>query len=242
MGSKSTSSAAPTTSPLTSLNKDLPVISNAIIHYPSIAREEAGYELGRLLTRAGYEVTVTYTPGLEIVDFGFGGVTDDASWDRARQRGAQGTNTPVLALKVCPHGEGLPLPAYETEGAAGMDLRAAIGEDESISLLPGERRLIPSGISLAIPHGYEVQVRPRSGLALKHGISVVNTPGTVDCDYRGEIKIVLINHGQHAFSINRGDRIAQMVVAPVVQAIVNVVDELDATHRGENGYGSTGST
>lgn len=135
-----------------------------------------------------------------------------------------------------PHGEGLDLPAYATEGAAGMDVLAA----EDVTLQPGGRHAVATGLALAIPQGYEVQVRPRSGLALKHGISVPNTPGTIDSDYRGELKIILINHGTEPFAIARGDRVAQLVIAPVVQAKWEEVAALGDTTRGAGGFGSTG--
>ena len=135
-----------------------------------------------------------------------------------------------------PHGAGLPLPAYATAGAAGMDVVAA----EDVTIAPGERRAVATGFALAIPDGYEVQVRPRSGLALKHGISLPNTPGTIDSDYRGELKIIMINLGQDPFAIARGDRIAQLVVAPVLPAYFVEVDALDDTARGSGGFGSTG--
>ncbi len=133
----------------------------------------------------------------------------------------------------------LSLPAYKTSQAAGVDLYAAI--KESIVLEPGESKLIPSGIHIALPNGYEAQIRPRSGLALKYGISIVNTPGTVDADYRGPLGIILINHGKEAFTINRGERIAQMVINKVAQAEWNLVNELDSTERGQGGFGSTGT-
>lgn len=139
-----------------------------------------------------------------------------------------------------PHAEGLPLPAYESEGAAGMDLRAAAPEDEPITLRPGERALVPTGLCIALPAGFEAQVRPRSGLAAKAGITCLNTPGTIDSDYRGEVKVILINLGPEDFIIRRGDRIAQMVIAPVVQARWREVANLDGTDRGESGFGSTG--
>ena len=142
---------------------------------------------------------------------------------------------PVM-VKRLPHFEGLTLPAYATDGAAGMDVLAA----EDVTLAPGERWPVATGLAVAIPHGYEIQVRPRSGLALKHGIGVPNTPGTIDSDYRGELKVILINHGQFAFEVRRGDRIAQLVLAPVVRASWLKVEELDATARGEGGFGSTG--
>ncbi len=134
----------------------------------------------------------------------------------------------------------LQMPAYETELAAGVDMRAAIDADSPIVLQPGARALIATGLAMALPAGYEAQIRPRSGLAYKHGISVVNSPGTIDADYRGEIKILLINHGREAFDIKRGDRIAQMIIAPVTRAVFNVVDTLSETRRGAGGYGSTG--
>jgi dUTP pyrophosphatase len=144
-------------------------------------------------------------------------------------------NIPVL-VKRLPHFEGLALPAYATDGAAGMDVLAA----EDVTLAPGARHAVATGLALAIPPGYEIQVRPRSGLALKHGITVPNTPGTIDSDYRGELKVILINHGAEAFEILRGDRVAQLVLAPVVRADWLEVDELDETLRGEGGFGSTG--
>lgn len=141
-----------------------------------------------------------------------------------------------VEVKRLPHGQDLPLPAYATSGAAGMDVVAA----EDVALEPGARHPVATGLALAIPHGYEIQVRPRSGLALKHGITVPNTPGTIDSDYRGELKIIMINHGSEPFAIRRGDRVAQLVLAPVVQASWSEVEELDATERGAGGFGSTG--
>ena len=147
-----------------------------------------------------------------------------------------------VTVSVCPlpHFEGLDLPAYETIGSAGMDVRAAVSQEEPILLQAGERAMIPTGLSVAIPQGYEIQVRPRSGLALKHGITVPNTPGTIDSDYRGEIKVILINLGQDAFTIQRGERIAQLVLAPVTQLAWIEVGALDETDRGAGGFGSTG--
>ncbi|UUX52100.1 dUTP diphosphatase [Nisaea acidiphila] len=144
-----------------------------------------------------------------------------------------------VKVRRLPHGADLPLPAYQTADSAGMDLLAAI-EDEVV-IAPGERTLIPTGLAIALPPGYEGQVRPRSGLALKHGVTQVNTPGTVDADYRGEVGVVLINHGNEPFTVTRGMRIAQMVVAPVIQARWNEVTELDETERGGGGFGSTGT-
>ncbi len=134
----------------------------------------------------------------------------------------------------------LQMPTYETDLAAGVDLRAAIDADNPVVLKPGARALVATGFAMALPPGYEAQIRPRSGLAYKYGISVVNSPGTVDADYRGEVKILLINHGADSFTVNRGERIAQMVVAPVTQAKFEVVNKLSETTRGAGGYGSTG--
>ncbi len=144
---------------------------------------------------------------------------------------------PVVPL---PHFKGLELPSYETTGSAGMDVRAAVPEDTPLTLEPGARELVPTGITMAIPHGYEVQVRPRSGLAVKHGITCLNTPGTIDSDYRGEVKVILINLGTEPFVIQRGERIAQLIVAPVTQGLFEIVDDLDETARGTGGFGSTG--
>ncbi|MEO8114083.1 MAG: dUTP diphosphatase [Phenylobacterium sp.] len=141
-----------------------------------------------------------------------------------------------------PHGEGLPLPAYETAQAAGMDLRAAVPEDEPLVLRPGSRFPVPTGLAFALPDGFEGQVRPRSGLAAKSGITCLNTPGTIDADYRGEVKVILINLGEHEVTIRRGDRIAQLVIAPVVQATWAEVASLEETARGAGGFGSTGGS
>jgi dUTP pyrophosphatase len=145
-----------------------------------------------------------------------------------------------VELQRLPHAEGLPLPAYQTNDAAGLDLMAAVAENEPLTLAPGQYALVPTGLAMALPPGYEAQVRPRSGLAAKHGVTVLNSPGTIDADYRGEIKVILINHGQAAFVIKRGERIAQMVIAPVVQAALVPVAELSSTDRGAGGFGSTG--
>ncbi|HEX8485618.1 dUTP diphosphatase [Sphingomonas sp.] len=141
-----------------------------------------------------------------------------------------------IALKRLPHGEGLPLPAYATLGAAGLDIVAA----EALVLQPGQRHAVETGFAIAIPDGYEVQVRPRSGLALKHGVTCLNTPGTIDSDYRGEVKVILANLGADAFQVVRGERIAQLVPAPVLRATIDEVDSLDDTARGAGGFGSTG--
>jgi|TARA_R110000822_G_scaffold10229_1_gene38874 dUTP pyrophosphatase len=146
----------------------------------------------------------------------------------------------IVSVRPLPHFEGLDLPAYETIGSAGMDVRAAVSQEEPILLQAGERAMIPTGLSVAIPQGYEIQVRPRSGLAAKHGLTCLNTPGTIDSDYRGEIKVILINLGQDAFTIQRGERIAQLVLAPVTQLAWEEVDALDETDRGAGGFGSTG--
>ena len=146
------------------------------------------------------------------------------------------TDSVGVRVKRLPHGEGLDLPAYATSGAAGMDVLAA----EDLTLESGQRHAVATGLAMAIPQGFEIQVRPRSGLALKHGISVPNSPGTIDSDYRGELKVILINHGTEDFAISRGERIAQLVLAPVTQAEWEVVEQLDETNRGEGGFGSTG--
>ena len=149
--------------------------------------------------------------------------------------------SPTIAVTRLPHADGLPLPAYETSGSAGMDLRAAVPEDAPITLHPGARVMAPTGLCIALPEGFEAQVRPRSGLAAKSGVTCLNTPGTIDSDYRGEIKVILINLGPEDFVIRRGDRIAQMVIAPVVQAPGTEVESLDETARGAFGFGSTGA-
>ena len=148
---------------------------------------------------------------------------------------------PLIEIKRLPHGADLQLPAYETAEAAGMDLRAALGADETVTLKPGQRALVPTGLSMAMPAGYEAQIRPRSGLAAKNGITVLNTPGTIDSDYRGELKIILINLGDEDFDITRDMRIAQMIIAPMVQARLQETDSLSDTVRGAGGFGSTGT-
>ena len=148
------------------------------------------------------------------------------------------TTNPVCKFKKLPHGSDLPLPSYESAAAAGMDLRAAV--KNPVTLQPGERLLVPAGFQMAIPKGYEAQIRPRSGLAYKHGITMLNTPGTIDSDYRGEVKVLAVNHGEEEFTISHGDRIAQMVIAPVSQAEIHEVQSLDETERNEGGFGSTG--
>ena len=150
-------------------------------------------------------------------------------------------SAPLLEIKWLDHGVGLEAPSYESDLAAGMDLRAALGEDAPLTLAPGAHALIETGFAMALPPGFEAQVRPRSGLAAKNGITVLNTPGTIDADYRGEVKIILINLGHEAFTIERGMRIAQMVIAPVVQASPKIVTQLSETQRGTSGFGSTGT-
>jgi dUTP pyrophosphatase len=147
---------------------------------------------------------------------------------------------PIIPIRRLANNPDLPLPAYETAGAAGMDLRAAVAEAEPIVLRPGARAAVPTGLAFALPQGFEGQVRPRSGLAARYGVTQVNTPGTIDSDYRGEVKVILINLGQEDFTIRRGDRIAQLVIAPVTQAQWTEVESLDDTVRGEGGFGSTG--
>jgi dUTP pyrophosphatase len=146
----------------------------------------------------------------------------------------------VLRVKRLPHGEGLPLPSYQSAHAAGLDVVAAVLEDAPVALAPGDRALIPTGMALEIPVGYEAQVRPRSGLAIKHGVTLLNSPGTIDADYRGELMVIVINNGNEPFLVRRGDRIAQLVIAPVSHVEIAEVEELAATARGEGGFGSTG--
>jgi dUTP pyrophosphatase len=149
--------------------------------------------------------------------------------------------TPILKLKKLPHGEGLALPAYETAGAAGVDLRAAVPDNGPISLKPGAREAVPTGLLLEIPDGFEGQVRPRSGLALKRGVTCLNSPGTIDSDYRGEVKVILANLGDEDFLVTRGMRIAQLVIAPVTRVQIVETAEASTTARGSGGFGSTGS-
>ncbi|SNB67078.1 MULTISPECIES: dUTP diphosphatase [unclassified Agrobacterium] len=152
----------------------------------------------------------------------------------------QNDNSPLLRLVRLANGADLELPSYETRGAAGMDLRAAVPAGETLILQPGERALVPTGFIFEVPQGYEAQIRPRSGLAIKNGITCLNSPGTVDSDYRGEVKVILANLGQDVFIIERGMRIAQMVIAPVTQVVVSEVTETSETARGAGGFGSTG--
>lgn len=146
----------------------------------------------------------------------------------------------TVEIQILANAHGLSLPAYQSADAAGLDLLAAIRDDAPLTLMPGHRLLVPSGLVLAVPPGYEAQVRPRSGLALKHGVTVLNAPGTIDADYRGEVGVLLINHGQESFTIKRGERIAQLVIAPVTRANLVVKEQLSSTGRGVGGFGSTG--
>jgi dUTP diphosphatase len=150
-------------------------------------------------------------------------------------------STPVrIEIRQLPHGEGLALPSYQSAHAAGLDLLAAVPQDQPLVLAPGAYAMVPTGLAIALPEGLEAQVRPRSGLAAKHGVTVLNAPGTVDADYRGEISVILINHGREAFVIRRGERIAQMVISAVTRAELVAVDKLTSTDRGSGGFGSTG--
>lgn len=146
----------------------------------------------------------------------------------------------TVEIQRLPHADGLALPAYQTVHAAGLDLLAAVPEDRPLSLQPRQRALVPTGLMIALPPGFEAQVRPRSGLALKHGVTVLNSPGTVDADYRGEVSVLLINHGDEPFTIRRGERIAQLVIASASQADLVAVESLSSTDRGSGGFGSTG--
>lgn len=152
----------------------------------------------------------------------------------------QGSKRTVIRVQQLPHGVGLPLPSYQTEGSAGMDLIAALDEEETIFLPAGERVLVPTGLALEIPHGYEAQIRPRSGIALTYGVTVLNSPGTIDSDYRGEVRVMLINLGLETFAIERNARIAQLVIAPVTRVTLEQTDELVNSDRGSGGFGSTG--
>ena len=150
------------------------------------------------------------------------------------------TSAITVEVQCLPHTEGLPLPAYQSAHAAGLDLLAAVPESQPLTMQPGQRALVPTGLMIAVPPGHEAQVRPRSGLAFKHGVTVLNSPGTVDADYRGEVSVLLINHGDEPFTIRRGERIAQLVIAAVTQADLVVVASLSSTDRGSGGFGSTG--
>ncbi|PWK70532.1 dUTP diphosphatase [Aminobacter sp. AP02] len=153
----------------------------------------------------------------------------------------ENTSAPVIGIVRLPHAAELPLPSYETSGAVGMDLRAAVPDDRPLLILPGKRALVPTGLVFEIPEGFEGQLRPRSGLAFKHGITCLNTPGTIDSDYRGEVKVLLINHGDEDFYVERGMRIAQMVIASVTRASIEERSLAGETTRGNGGFGSTGT-
>ncbi len=152
----------------------------------------------------------------------------------------QSLRRPVIRVQRLPHGEGLPLPSYQTDGSAGMDLIAALAEEETLFLPAGERALVPTGLAMEIPPGYEGQIRPRSGIALTYGVTVLNAPGTIDSDYRGEIRVMVVNLGLETFAIERGTRIAQLIIAPVSRATLELADGLVETGRGAGGFGSTG--
>ena len=152
----------------------------------------------------------------------------------------QGLRHPVIRVQRLPHAKGLPLPEYQSDRAAGMDLIAALAEEETLFLPMGERALVPTGLAMAIPQGFEGQIRPRSGIALTYGVTVLNSPGTIDADYRGEVKVLLANLGLETFTIERGARIAQLIIAPVSRASFELVAELDESPRGGGGFGSTG--
>lgn len=154
---------------------------------------------------------------------------------------ASGAADIEIAMQQLPHGAGLEMPDYQSADAAGMDLRAAVPEDGPVTLAPMARALVPSGLAIALPPGYEAQVRPRSGLALKHGIGVLNAPGTIDADYRGEVQVLLVNLGTEAFTVERGMRVAQLVIAAVTRARIRIVGELPVSARGPGGFGSTGA-
>jgi len=205
-----------------------------IITFANARRADHAHSLAARFLKQGYGAVTVTSDDAEAVNID----GDTYTWEGANRLLRAAETRLRVPLVVLPHGDGLPLPAYETEGAAGMDLRAAIAEP--ITLLPGERALIPTGLSFALPDGYEAQVRPRSGLSVKFGISIVNAPGTVDSDYRGEIKVPLINLGQEPFVVERGERIAQIVFAPVTMAQWVQVWALDTTSRGAGGFGSTG--
>lgn len=207
-----------------------------IITYTRAARAERAYELAKLFEAIGRRTTVS-TDDQEAV------YLDDntvLTWEAALAFVQDQHNSVPVAFVPLEHAQGLPLPAYETRGSAGLDLRAAIPEDETLFVNPGAIVIVPTGVTVALPAGLELQVRPRSGLAAKNGVTVLNSPGTVDSDYRGEIKVILINHGSEPFAVNRGDRIAQAVFAPYVRIRFDVVAELDQTERGTGGFGSTG--
>lgn len=212
----------------------------ATVYYGRVSLQESAGDLAERLEENGVRAYVLFDPDVgERVEFHGEGAPTPMGYDGAYLflKGFEPVG-PALDLVVLPHGEGLPLPTYETAGASAMDLRAAI--EEPVYLLPGQRKLVPTGLSFAVPAGFEAQVRGRSGLAIKHGIGLVNGIGTIDSDFRGETCVILINHGQEMFTIQRGDRIAQLVIAPVRQVTWKPVAALDETARGAGAYGSTG--
>ena len=225
---------------------DTPTLS-ATVNYTRVADQHRAEHLGTAFRLRGYDVKVNYTahevmqyPITVSLQTGVGAYTV-MSYDYAQAYLKRLENSVALEVVRLENLGDLPLPAYETDGAAGMDLRAAFGPGVAAYVLPkGEIGIIPTGISIAVPEGYEVQIRPRSGLAAKYGLTVLNTPGTIDSDYRGEIKVIMINHGPEDFVIQRGERVAQMVLTPVSQARFVEVKTLKPTTRGEGHFGSTG--
>jgi dUTP pyrophosphatase len=214
----------------------------ASIFYARVNAQERAGNLAQALEEHGIRAGVIFDPDVgDLVEFSGQGAPAPKSFEETTSFLAsfdQPAAGVVLEIITLPHGVDLPLPAYETAGAAAMDLRAAISED--VTLLPGQRKIVPTGFCFALPEGFEAQVRGRSGLAAKHGVGLVNGVGTIDSDFRGEIGVILINHGQEAFHIRRGDRIAQLVIAPVSRAAWLPVSVLSTTDRGAGGYGSTG--
>lgn len=210
-------------------------MSVLLIQYARSGRYEAAEALRRAFAEAGFE---NIHVGYGEQDVVIMPSTARMSWHEAVLYLGSLDKGVAIEFVTLPHGQGLPMPAYETAQAAGMDLRAAIEQD--IVIAPGKRAAIPTGFNVAIPNGYEIQIRSRSGLAAKHGVYVLNAPGTIDADYRGEIKSILFNAGDEPFIVQRGDRVAQAVVAPVTQGRWVEVEQLSPTQRGENGFGSTG--
>ena len=210
-------------------------MTSLLIQYARSGRYEAAETLRRGFAAAGYANIHVGYGDQDVVVMPSG---TRMSWHDATLYLRSLDQSVPIEFVTLPHGEGLPMPAYESALAAGMDLRAAV--DEPIVIQPGKTALVPTGFNVAIPAGYEVQVRSRSGLAAKHGVIVLNAPGTIDADYRGEIKGIMLNAGAEPFTIQRGDRIAQAVVAPVIQGRWVEVDQLSPTARGEGGFGSTG--
>lgn len=210
---------------------------SVLIHYARSGRHEAADQLRRAFVAAGFEAVQVVYGELEMVEMPSG---EQRSYHAALQFLSDLDTMVPVQFQPLPHGAGLDMPTYASTGAAGMDLRAAIAPDDRLIIPPSGRVLAPTGFNVAIPQGYEMQVRSRSGLAAKHGVFVLNAPGTIDADYRGEIKVILFNAGADPFNIARGDRIAQAVLAPVVQARWVQVDQLDVTARGSGGFGSTG--